>query len=196
MRKTSLFLTAAGAGLFALFTTRDARAVGPIDIEIAAKVGYGTSPNGGSLNPLGFGFGGRAGVSFLGLYAGVNVVDYLGGSSGPLPCPPNVFCESVTTQTLMYGGELGYGFKLSIVTIRPQLGVGNALFYGTGSSSSLYLEPGVTVLVSFGHLFLGADANFVLFPSFPTFDGIGSKLTSSTAVADACTIHGQLGVRF
>jgi hypothetical protein len=61
---------------------------------------------------------------------------------------------------------VGYGFKISIVTIRPQIGVGSALLLGTlPSTSALYLEPGVTGLVSFGHLFVGIDANVAIFPN-------------------------------
>jgi hypothetical protein len=81
MRKLFLFFAATGAGLFSLFTPRDAHALGPLDIEIAGKAGYGTNPDSGlGFNPLGVGLGGRAGLSIFGLYAGVNVVDYLGGS--------------------------------------------------------------------------------------------------------------------
>jgi len=54
-----------------------ANALGPVDIEIAAKAGTAT----GSFGPLGFGIGGREGVSIGGLYAGVDVIDYLGATS-------------------------------------------------------------------------------------------------------------------
>jgi hypothetical protein len=92
----------------------------------------------------------------------------------------------------MYGGEFGYGFKISIVTIRPQFGVGSAIVSGPGgSASSLYLEPGVTGLVSFGLLFVGVDANVAIFPS--TTSG---EVMSSSSTNEAFTIHGQVGLRF
>lgn len=173
MKKIFLFLTAAGAGLFTLFTPRDAHAFGPLDIEIAAKGGYGTAPNGGQggPNPLGVGLGGRAGLSIFGLYAGVNVVDYLGGTVAPISCPPDpgagVVCTGSSAHTLMYGGEFGYGFKISIVTIRPLIGVGSALVSGSASNSSLYLEPGVTGLLAFGIVIIGVDANSRSFRTRP-----------------------------
>jgi hypothetical protein len=196
MRKTFLLLAVAGASLLTLFTSREAHAIGPLDIEIAAKVGYGTNPDGQlGFNQLGFGFGGRAGVSIFGLYAGVNLVDYLGGSETLCPsgAPPPP-CPNISAHTLMYGGEFGYGFKISIVTIRPQIGVGSAVVYSGGSNaSSLYLEPGVTGLVSFGLLFVGVDANVAIFPSS---NRVAPDGTSSTTVAEAFTVHGQVGVRF
>jgi hypothetical protein len=108
---------------------------------------------------------------------------YLGGSQG-----------DVSSHSLMYGLEAGYDWKLTILTIRPQVGVGN--FTGTttvngsgGSSSNLYVEPGVTALVSFGTLFVGADANLLVLPSTKQPDG-------TTGTDTAFTIHGQVGVRF
>ncbi len=41
---------------------QDAHAIGPVDVEVGARVGVGTNPASGS-NPLGLGIGGRAGVS-------------------------------------------------------------------------------------------------------------------------------------
>lgn len=195
MNKSSVLWAATGAGLLALFTTREAHALGPLDLEIAAKVGYGTNPDSGSsLNPLGFGLGGRAGVSLFGLYAGVSAVYYLGGSE-TVPCPAGTPCPngSPSAHTLMYGGEFGYGFKISIVTIRPLIGVGSALVSGSGSSSSLYLEPGVTGLVSFGLFLVGVDANLAIFPGSTQ---VASDGTTSTTVTEAFTIHGQVGLRF
>jgi hypothetical protein len=152
-----------------LFTTRPSHALGLLDVEIAAEAGYGIPGIAGA--------GGRAGVSIFGLYGGVNVVDYFfhGFVACTAACP--------YPSLLMYGGELGYGYTIGIVTIRPLLGVGRALILGNPQNTSgLYLEPSVTGLVSFGHLFVGVDANLALFPNW-TF-------------ADAFTIHGQVGVKF
>jgi hypothetical protein len=90
----------------------------------------------------------------------------------------------------MYGFEGGYGFSLPMVpiTIRPQVGVGNATFTASGdgqsdSKSNLYIEPGVTVLVSLLGWYVGADANVLVFPGLDN---------SQVAVS----IHGQVGVKF
>lgn len=92
----------------------------------------------------------------------------------------------------MYGGEAGWGFKLfDILTIRPQVGLGNVAIGVSGnvsgmnyaSTSSLYVEPGVTGLLAFGVLFVGADANVLVL----------TQLDESNAVF---TAHGQLGVKF
>jgi hypothetical protein len=80
--KAPSVLLLAGAALSTLSVTRRASALGPVDIEVAAKVGGGTNPENNSHdagpNPLGFGFGGRAGVSVSGLYAGLSFGYYLG----------------------------------------------------------------------------------------------------------------------
>jgi hypothetical protein len=109
----------------------------------------------------------------------------------------------------MYGVEAGWGFKpLDNVTIRPQVGLGNASFGYTlscplivspGNQSvtptcsteaprnNLYVEPGVTVLVALGRLFVGADVNVLVFP--------GLELAATT-LQFFITLHGQVGVKF
>jgi hypothetical protein len=163
-----------------------ANALGPVDIEIGARAGAAIGP----LAPLGFGIGGRAGVSILGLYAGVDVIDYLGATStcGSCSMPPGVPPVKQSRGGLLYGFEGGYNFKFSSVTIRPQLGVGNfrlSSWYGDPSakvtSNYLYLEPGVVGLVALGALFVGADVNALLLPTGPN---------------SALTVHGQIGVTF
>src|SRR5580700_3511933 len=98
--KTLRFTWAASAAaLLTLLSTSPAKALGPVDLEIAGKAGYAS----GSNFPTNFGFGGRAGVSFLGLYGGLNLVEY-------------------PFHVLTYGGEVGYGFKISFITLRPLVG--------------------------------------------------------------------------
>jgi hypothetical protein len=178
MHRTACLLGLCGlASLAILTTTQPAHALGPIDLEIGAKAGVGTNPSGeaGAPNPLGFGLGGRAGVVlFDHLYGGVNLMYYLGGSDA-----------GVSFHTLMYGIEAGWGWKLiDILTIRPQVGIGNATFSaGSVSNSNWYIEPGLTGLVSLGLLFVGADANVLAFPG----------LANSNV---AFTFHGQVGVKF
>lgn len=203
MRTASIVAAACafGAATFALIPS--AHALGPVDVEIAARAGFATNPvsssssNGVSFsapNPLGFGLGARGGVSFMGIYGGINVMYYFGGSNNASVLGQSV---SFSDHTFMYGLEAGYGFTLiDILTIRPQIGVGNASFsssanlqgavnanVGGNNGSNLYLEPGVTGLVSLGGLFLGADANLLFFPG----------LDNSTT---AFSFHGQIGFKF
>ena len=78
----------------------------------------------------------------------------------------------------LYGVDLGYSFTfLGKLTIRPLLGIGNASFgrststsglfsaqVGDQSGNNLYLEPGVTGLLQLGIRYVGADANILAFP--------------------------------
>jgi hypothetical protein len=185
-------LTAASLGT--LSVTRNAAALGPVDIEVAAKVGGGTNPEkntGGSPpNALGLGLGGRAGVSLFGLYGGVSFMDYL-GTKGVY----SGVTESM--KSILYGVEVGYNIGVPLLTLRPQLGVGNYTVSGgfngnaagallpqqNFTKSNLYLEPGVTGLLSFGMLIVGADANVLFLPGLN-----GSQ--------PAFTAHGQVGIKF
>lgn len=183
MNRTFLALTSAAFVLSTVAVARDARALGPVDLEAAAKVGYATNPSSvsGGTNPMGLGLGARAGLAFLGgIYLGGNIQYYLGGSENvPTSTTTNtggnggtssVGSYSLSVNTLMYGGELGYGLKiLDLLTIRPQVGLGNATFSASAdgnstSTSNWYLEPGVTAFVTLGPLLLGADANALFFP--------------------------------
>ncbi len=175
-------------------TSNDAHALGPVDIEIGAKAGFATNPNGDlAYNPLGVGVGGRAGVSFFKIYGGVNVMYYLGGSQ-------DIQGTSISTHTLQYGLEAGYGISvLDLLTIRPQLGFGNLTFTSSGGSfsssdSNLYLEPGVVGLVSLGGFFVGADANVLLIPGVKT--GVDASGNNTTKTYTSLSLHAQVGVKF
>jgi hypothetical protein len=193
---THLALVAALAGGLVLVTSQDAAALGPLDLEIGAKAGLGTAPSSwpsGSPNPLGFGLGGRAGIAIMGIYGGVNFVYYFGGSTNfPSPVP------NISVHSMMYGVEAGYGFSiLGLLTIRPQVGLGNFTFTTSlGSSSTdnsnLYVEPGLTALVTVPGLgwFAGADANLLVLP------GIKDGTNGSSNTDTAFTLHGQLGYKF
>jgi len=194
MNRSFIVIASGVLGLSTLAVARDAHALGPVDLEVGAKVGYATNPSSvsGATNPLGFGLGGRAGLAFLGgIYLGGNIMYYLGGSQS-LPTETATGAPSstsVSVNTLMYGGELGYGFKiLDLLTIRPQVGIGNATFSESGggqsqSTSNWYLEPGVTGLIGLGLLYVGADVNALLFPG----------LANTNA---AFSLHAQIGVKF
>jgi len=197
MNRPRAVLASAAIAVANLGVTRDAHALDAVDIEIAAKAGFATNPssipNLNPPNPLGFGLGGRAGLAFKGgLYLGGNLMDYFTGSQsetnvtcgGTNACAP--ISASASIHVLMYGAEMGYGIKLfDLLTVRPQLGFGNAAFSESGSPSTTiwYLEPGVTGLVDLGHLILGADVNMLVFPNTNYDQG-------------ALSLHAQVGVKF
>jgi len=177
------------AAAFVAAGTRDARAnelsdawaapnpKSPIDLEIACQAGYGSVP-------FNLGFGGRAGVSVFGIYAGASVVDYLGGKVATNGI-------DVSMSFLTYGGEVGYGLKLGVLTIRPLFGLGwvaesfpSTESPGTGSGT-FYLQPGGLVELTFGHFIFGIDAAALI----PTSAQV-------TDVLPTFTIHGQLGLTF
>jgi hypothetical protein len=168
----------------------EAHALGPIDLEAGAKVGVGTNPNSNGPNPYGFGLGVRGGVGIFSVYAGLSAVHYFGGS---LELPPPIGAKVDYSSTLV-GGELGYTITaIPLIDIRPQVGLGSANFSSTlsgttTSESKLYIEPGLTVLVPLGLLFLGADANALIIPDVPAPGG-GTKTYTSA------TLHGQIGIR-
>jgi hypothetical protein len=187
MARISLVLARAGLTVAILAFPTRADALGPVDIEIGARAGLATSP----LGPLGFGIGGRGGVSILGLYAGIDVIDYLGATAecGGCSSPPGQIVKQ-SRSALLYGFEAGYNLKFSLVTIRPRVGLGNfrlSSAYGDPTpgpgaiSNYFYLEPGVVGLVSLGVLFVGADVGALLLLTGPD---------------SALTIHGQIGVTF
>src|ERR1700733_2875262 len=171
MTRLSLRLATAGLAVAVLAFPAKADAVGPVDIEIGARAGTAIS----NLGPLGFGIGGRGGVSIQGLYVGIDVIDYLGATSVCNSCsaPPGVRLPNRSQRALLYGFEAGYSFEFSLVTIRPQLGLGDfrlssSLGGGAPSTSNyFYLEPGVVGLVSLGVLFVGADVGALLPPKGP-----------------------------
>ena len=205
MRSASISVAAFALCAGTLTMTRDARALGPVDLEVGAKVGMGTNPIGAkngapdAPNPLGFGLGGRAGVSILGLYGGVQLMYYLGSSQDESVGGSTL---SVKEHSLLYGIEAGYGITLlDLLTIRPQLGIGNYTLSGSASGSAggisvdassqsrsnLYLEPGVTGIVSLGMWFVGADANLLILPGFDVGPNYDAKV--------AFTLHGQIGIK-
>jgi hypothetical protein len=195
MKNVTKGVVAAAVVAGSVWIPRQAFALGPVDLEVAAKVGGGTSTvSGGGPNPLGFGLGGRAGVSIFGFYGGLAAMYYLGESADTALNG----LGSVHTQvsSTLVGLEGGYNLGLSILTIRPQLGLG---YYNAGFSlsyqgaagapgptsqntSSVYLEPDITALVSLGIWFVGADAGLLWVPAVDN---------SQVAVV----VHGQVGIK-
>ena len=167
---------------------RDAHALGPVDVEIGARVGVATNPDSKGPNPFGLGLGGRAGVSIFHIYGGLSAIHYF-GSSSDIPTPAGTISSSYSSTLL--GVEAGYSITaIPHLTLRPQLGVGNASFsFGELSQSHLYLEPGVVGLVKFGLLYVGADLNLLAIPGIDR--GAGDTKTYT-----AFTVHGQVGIQF
>src|ERR1700678_710719 len=98
-------------GFGALLVAPDANALGPVEVEIAAKGGGGFPPLGGAGDGLGGALGGRAGglCSSLGLYGGLSFLEYGGGGSSITSAP----VSSVPMRLL------------DRITLRAQLGLGD-----------------------------------------------------------------------
>jgi hypothetical protein len=99
--------------------------------------------------------------------------------------------SSVTYSSTLLGGEAGYSITgIPHLTLRPQLGVGNASFsFGDASQSHLYLEPGLVALITLGLLYVGADANLLAVPGV-------DQGNNDTKTYTSFTIHGQIGIQF
>jgi hypothetical protein len=172
-------------------------------VELGGKLGYMTPPIRGGTTPFGAGFGARLGVAASGFYAGASVVDYLGGSD-----------IGITDHALLYGAELGYGFRLELpasgefFVIRPQIGVGDAAISHTdptqvdvvtsasGGSrgttttvNSVYVEPAITTMFCWGKTFFALNGGVLVLPGIRYG---GADPTTWLAYG----IDGQFGFRF
>lgn len=108
-----------------------------IDFELGGAFAYTTPPIRGGTSPFGMGFGGRAGLAFSsGIYVGLSVIDYLGSKD-----------VDVTDTALLYGLDLGYGFRLAEttdggkLTLRPQVGAGGLTVFRTDPSLNASTTP-------------------------------------------------------
>jgi hypothetical protein len=198
--KPCLAVAAIALGLL-LSVARDASALGPVDLELGVKGGYGTNPTSSPANPMAFGLGARAGASMLGFYAGADVTYYFG--SGTI----SYANYKISDRAIKAGGDIGYGFKIATVTIRPRLGVGDLIVTSnptqTGppcpcnivfaavrptTQDNLYFEGGLTALVPMGMFFVGADMDFLAV--YPVSDSCCDVMET------AFTFDAQTGVRF
>ena len=152
----------------------------PLDVELGAVASYVTPPIRGGVNPFGAGFGGRIGLAYAGVYVGISVLDFLGGTD-----------VDVSYRAMLYGLELGYGLRVpafgrTVLTVRPQIGVGDAAVYYTdprlaadvvtsasGSSSSssdtltvnnVYVEPALSVMLASGSHFAALRTSALVIP--------------------------------
>jgi hypothetical protein len=188
LKLLAVLLTALATSL----SPREAGAASHVGMELGAEVGYGASPNGAAVNPLGLGVGGRLGITVYGLYLGAEAINYFGSGDG----------NGGQYRAIQFGGQLGYGFKIRSLTIRPQVGGGDV--YLTGSVAGLtspalptalcvYVEPSLALIGSIGAFFVGADAGALVLLSEPSWSQ-SNILTSSLALA--FTAHGQIGLKF
>jgi hypothetical protein len=186
MRTISLASVALFVIAGALAVPKSAWALGPVDLEIAARGGGAFLANepAGAPNPLGFGLGGRAGVDiFTSYYVGVTGMYYFGATASSNT-------DDISTHAVQYGVDVGYNiylFKLiglpdtigKLLDLRPQLGIGNltisesqglvapgspGLSTPSQDVSNLYLEPGLVGLISVGWFLAGADVNALWIP--------------------------------
>jgi hypothetical protein len=191
MKGASILLLAAAAGVGTFAFTRPAAALGPIDLEAGARVGYGSSPYKDSdFNVMNVGIGARAGLSIFNIYAGASVMYYFGSShdNEVVKTPTGLGTAKVSGTSFMYGIEGGYNFSLLFLTIRPQIGVGNFQTHlswngGSANAHNIYIEPRATALIGISFVYFGADIGVLLTPG----------LSDSKA---AVLANGQLGVKF
>jgi len=194
--RTAIPLVAAAVCVGSICAARDAFALGPLDFEAGLKAGGGTPLFSGEPNGLGFGLGGRAGLSFLGgYYAGVNFMYYF-GENGNVTLPSGT-SVSASEHSILYGIEGGYGIKiLDLLTIRGVLGLGNFTVSYTGSGdqslSNFYLQPSLVAFLGIGSFYIGGDIGALILPGM----GDPNNPNASSTWATAMTADGQLGVRF
>jgi hypothetical protein len=178
MKRTASLLVSALFFVCLFFRSTEAHALGPIGVELGARLGYATNPDSNIPNPLGTGIGARGGLDlFHRVYLGLNAQYYFGSSvDAPLGGPND---NTVRTHTTLLGIEAGYSIHVSLLTIRPQLGLGSAsittlsnlspdplgtatLPNNTNTNTRLYLEPGIVALINVGLVYVGADVNLLV----------------------------------
>jgi hypothetical protein len=189
MNRALFFLAALGATAPPMCVCSNACADDPINIEAGAIVGAGTQPSNhsdGAPSALAFGLGARGGVSLFGFYGGIEAMYYFGDSNG-----------AAQAHSDLYGVDLGYTLTLPLITIRPLLGIGNftettpgvSTFALSGTRSTVYLQPGITVLLPLRTIYVGGDVNALVLTNLPD---PGARDRSDFAL----TIHAQVGLRF
>lgn len=190
MKGASILLLAAAAGASTFGFTRQASALGPIDLEVGARAGYGSTPfksEANAPNALGAGIGARAGVTFFSIYAGASLMYYFGGSETVpiVNADGTIGSEKISASSLLYGLEAGYNFSILFLTIRPQIGLGRLNIHVPGGEDqhNIYVEPRATALINIGLFYFGADVGALLTPG----------LNQSKA---ALLVNGQLGLKF
>lgn len=174
MKKTKTVGILAGILTAAATYTGAAQAadgVGYGSVGALLGVGFATSSNSADINPAGFGLGVRGGYTLpMNLYLGGTFVYHFGGSQ-------NILGADVSFNMLYFGVEGGYDIEAGPVIVRPYLGLGDVIGYGSipqvcafgvcagggsASSSAFGLWPGVAVLYPIDNFFVGGDTRFVI----------------------------------
>ncbi len=155
---------------------------------------------------VGGGPGMRAGVSVLGVYAGLSFIDFMSESS----CVDYFPGACGSTHAASYGFELGYGHTFfGRLLVRGLLGIGDRIETSDGTSETcsgtgpcsmpmtttshasrgdLYLAPAVLVGFLLGPVLVGADATLVYMPTVGAPDSLSAAFAS-------LSLGGQLGLR-
>jgi hypothetical protein len=94
-------------------------------VVLGGVAAWRSPPVRGGTTPFGAGFGGRLGTELSHLSLGGRVIGFLGGDD-----------VGATSRSVLYGGELGYGFDVNVsstsyFTFRPRVGVGGVTFIHT-----------------------------------------------------------------
>ena len=169
-----------------------AYALGPVDLEVAGIGGYSTNELVGEI-------GGRAGVSFFGVYAGFRGQYFPGSTLSAGAATPFSY------RQYALGGEVGWGYRFRLLTgvspsdlvIRPVVGFGDATYQDTfhypaapapppnGTVTSTYtqpyVQPGVLIQLGLGHLILGLEGS--------------AYLPTTEASQSSFVLEGQIGFR-
>ena len=191
---------------------RDARAVEPVHLEVAAEAGYATNPGnhaafGGGASPFGIDVGGRVGVELSnGIYAAASVRYFFARSATYSSTDRFGYQGTVTDseQSYLLGAHAGYTFHVAFVGIRPQLGFGEVTIsndtvfdlgpeYPTRNTSAStpypFIEPDLTVLAFVSYFVFGASAGLLVVPRVDQGSG-------NTKTFAALSTSVQIGVRF
>jgi hypothetical protein len=187
--------TALAVASVLLYVAHPARAIGPVDLEVAAQGGAATSPGSsafGGVSPLGFGLGARVGAAWENVYLGLSLAYYLGNSG-------RTSGGQESAHTFLEGGEVGYTFRFPAFFIRPVAGAGTAAISTsydgfTGTQNNFYLHPSVELVFPFSFFFVGADAGALILPAFE--HAVPGSLSGASSTYVSVTGHGELGVRF
>jgi hypothetical protein len=128
--------------------------------------GYGfATQNVGGIDPFGLALGANAGVSLpiIPIYVGARVLWYDGSTGSSV-----AGLGKLSRNYLTYGVDLGYDAELGPIVLRPSLGIGTASQTLSGpvgirslpKDSTLYLSPGVALLVKVGLFYVGGEARY------------------------------------
>lgn len=168
-RFTLVFL--ATCALFAVTTTLTPTKASAQSLYAGLIGGYaGTTDNDPTRDVESYGGGGglSAGVTLpvMPIYLGARALWFVGDSGTLSTGAASLVLDS---HYVLYGIDLGYDLILGPIVLRPGLGIGSAILDNSGaavglsvtaSDSSLYLAPGVGLIVKLGLLYVGGELRY------------------------------------